>query len=136
VKFRRLIVADTITDIHQRSRHTYGGRGGPAPRRTPRGQQKEGAPAAEVRGAAAPGAQPAQTCRCLHRRAVEADAPKVVWALVFQFDSTIDGKAFKIASMIDEHTGESLQNIVERSITAERLIAELERVFAVTGGPP
>jgi putative transposase len=33
---------------------------------------------------------------------VVADAPKVVWALDFQYDSTIDGKAVKIASMIDE----------------------------------
>jgi putative transposase len=67
---------------------------------------------------------------------VAADAPKVVWALDFQFDSTIDGKAVKIASMIDEHTRESLLNIVERSITAERLIAELEKCFAAAGGPP
>ena len=37
---------------------------------------------------------------------VEADAPNVVWAIDFQFDSTIDGKAIKIASMIDEHTRE------------------------------
>ena len=57
---------------------------------------------------------------------VEADAPKVVWAIDFQFDSTIDGKAIKIASMIDEHTRESLLNLVERSITAERLVDELE----------
>ena len=28
---------------------------------------------------------------------IEADAPKVVWALDFQFDSTVDGKAIKIA---------------------------------------
>jgi len=67
---------------------------------------------------------------------VAADAPKVVWALDFQFDSTIDGKAVKIASMIDEHTRESLLNIVERSITAERLVAELEQVFTAAGGPP
>ncbi len=53
---------------------------------------------------------------------VEADAPKVVWAIDFQFDSTIDGKAIKIASMIDEHTRESLLHLVERSITAERLV--------------
>ncbi|MGW4094120.1 hypothetical protein ACWEH3_30240 [Nocardia sp. NPDC004718] len=39
--------------------------------------------------------------------AVDADAPKVVWALDFQFDSTVDGRAVKIASMIDEHTRES-----------------------------
>jgi Alpha-L-arabinofuranosidase C-terminal domain len=40
----------------------------------------------------------------------------VVWAINFQFDSTIDGKAAKIASMINEHTRESLLNIMERSI--------------------
>ncbi|MEV8195568.1 hypothetical protein AB0P13_26305, partial [Rhodococcus pyridinivorans] len=34
--------------------------------------------------------------------AVDADAPNVVWALDFQFDSTIDGKTVKIASMVDE----------------------------------
>lgn len=67
---------------------------------------------------------------------VAADAPKVVWALDFQFDSTMDGKAIKIASMVDEHTRESLLNIVERSITAERLIEELRRCFTAAGGPP
>ncbi|EUA33473.1 integrase core domain protein [Mycobacterium xenopi 4042] len=67
---------------------------------------------------------------------VAADAPKVVWAIDFQFDSTIDGKAVKIASMLDEHTRESLLNIVERSITAERLIEDLEKCFTAAGGPP
>jgi putative transposase len=67
---------------------------------------------------------------------VAADAPKVVWTIDFQFGSTIDGKAIKIASMIDEHTRVSLLHLVERSITAERLVTELERVFAVAGGPP
>ena len=67
---------------------------------------------------------------------IEADAPNVLWAIDFQFDSTVDGKAIKIASLIDEHTRCSLLNIVERSITAERLVAELESVFAVAGGPP
>lgn len=67
---------------------------------------------------------------------IEADAPNVVWALDFQFDSTVDGKAIKIASMIDEHTRMSLLNIVERSITADRLIEELGKAFALWGGPP
>jgi hypothetical protein len=35
---------------------------------------------------------------------VEADAPNMLWANDFQFDSTTSGKAVKIASMIDEHT--------------------------------
>ena len=56
----------------------------------------------------------------------------MVWALHFQFDSTIDGKAVKIASMIDEHTRESLLHLVERSITAERLVLELEDVWRST----
>jgi putative transposase len=88
------------------------------------------------RRAAGAGAQPAQAGGVSSIRPVEADAPKVVWAIDFQFDSTVDGKAVKIASMIDEHTRESLVNIVERSITAERLIAELEKCFAAAGGPP
>lgn len=67
---------------------------------------------------------------------VAADAPKVVWAIDFQFDSTIDGKAIKIASMIDEHTRCSLLNIVERSITGADVVAELTKVFAAAGGPP
>ena len=67
---------------------------------------------------------------------VEADAPNVVWAIDFQFDSTIDGKAIKIASMIDERTRVSLLNLVERLITADRLVAELKKVFTAAGGPP
>jgi putative transposase len=67
---------------------------------------------------------------------IEADAPNVVWAIDFQFDSTVDGKAVKIASAIDEHTRVSLLHVIERSITAERLVAELEGVFAAAGGSP
>ena len=67
---------------------------------------------------------------------VKADAPNVVWAIDFQVDSTIDGKAIKIGSMIDEHTRCSLLNIVDRSITAEHLVEELKKVFTNAGGPP
>lgn len=67
---------------------------------------------------------------------IEADAPNVVWAIDFQFDFTVEGKAIKIASMVDEHSRVSLLNIVERSITAERLVGELAKVFATAGGPP
>ncbi|MEU2002280.1 hypothetical protein ACH47B_14785 [Rhodococcus sp. NPDC019627] len=51
--------------------------------------------------------------------AARSRRPHVVWAVDFQFDSTIDGKAIKIASMIDEHTRQSLLNVVERSLTAQ-----------------
>jgi len=65
---------------------------------------------------------------------IDADAPNVVWAIDFQFDSTVDGKAIKIATFIDEHTRASLLHVVERSITAERIVTELQAVFAATGG--
>ncbi|MET8872164.1 hypothetical protein [Nocardia sp. NPDC004604] len=54
----------------------------------------------------------------------------------FQFDSTTDGRAVKIASMIDEHARESLLHLVESSITADKLVAELEKVFTTNGGLP
>ncbi|MDT5090857.1 MAG: putative transposase [Mycobacterium sp.] len=38
--------------------------------------------------------------------------------------------------MIDEHTRLSMVHLVERSITAERLVTELEGVFIAAGGPP
>ncbi len=38
--------------------------------------------------------------------------------------------------MLDEHTRLLLLNIVERSITADRLVAELDKTFALWGGPP
>lgn len=67
---------------------------------------------------------------------IEADTPNMLWAIDFQFDSTIEGKAINIASMVDEHARESVLNIVERSITAELLVAELTKVLAVADGPP
>jgi putative transposase len=53
-----------------------------------------------------------------------------VWAVDFQFDVTTDGRPIKIVSIIDEHTRECLGGMVERSITGEHLIGELDRVAA------
>ncbi|BAE46181.1 integrase catalytic domain-containing protein [Rhodococcus erythropolis] len=38
--------------------------------------------------------------------------------------------------MVDEHTRQSVLNIVERSIPAEDLVAALKKAFAFWGGPP
>jgi hypothetical protein len=54
----------------------------------------------------------------------------------FQFDSTIDGRPIKIVSIVDEHTRECLGGMVERSITGERLIAELDRLAGDRSGYP
>ena len=57
-------------------------------------------------------------------------------AVDFQFDSTTDGRPVKIVSIIDEHTRECLGGMVERSITGEDLIAELDRLAAQRGTYP
>lgn len=60
----------------------------------------------------------------------------MVWAIDFQFDSTTDGRPIKILSAVDEHTRECLGGLVERSITAERLAAELDDIVADRGVAP
>ena len=70
------------------------------------------------------------------RPTVIADAPNRVWAVDFQFDSTTDGRPIKIVSIVDEHTRECLGGMVERSITGEHLIAELDRLAAERGTYP
>jgi putative transposase len=64
-----------------------------------------------------------------------ADAPNRVWAVDFQFDATTDGRPIKIVSIVDEHTRECLGGLVERSITSEDLITELDRLAGVRGYP-
>jgi putative transposase len=64
------------------------------------------------------------------------DAPNQVWAVDFQFDSTTDGKPIKIVSVVDEHTRECLGGMVERRITGEHLITELDRLAGQRGAYP
>jgi transposase InsO family protein len=64
-----------------------------------------------------------------------AHAPNIVWAVDFQFDSTTDGKAIKIVSIVDEHTRECLGGLVRRSIDTETLTSELDHIAAQRGYP-
>jgi putative transposase len=64
-----------------------------------------------------------------------ADAPNKVWAVDFQFDATTDGRPVKIVSIVDEHTRECLGGLVERSVTADVLIDELDRIATTRGYP-
>mgnify|MGYP005813211527 CR=1 FL=1 len=65
-----------------------------------------------------------------------ADAPNRAWAVDFQFDVTTDGRPVEIVSIVDEHTRECLGGMVERSITGENLIAELDRLAAQRSAYP
>jgi putative transposase len=64
-----------------------------------------------------------------------ADAPNRVWGIDFQHDATRDGRGFKIASMVDEHTRESLLDLTKRSIAADALTVELDRIIAERRAP-
>ena len=64
-----------------------------------------------------------------------AVAPNLVWAVDFQFDADERGCPIKICSVVDEHTGECIGGLVERSITVDRLTAHLEELVAVRGAP-
>ena len=75
-----------------------------------------------------PGTSTIAACRPRTRRTL-------VWAVDFQFDSTTDGRPVKIVSIVDEHTRECLGGLVERSITSEHLITELDRLAAARGYP-
>ena len=66
---------------------------------------------------------------------IDADVANVVWAVDFHHDSTADGIRFKISSMVDEHTRESLLDITARSITGDNLVRGLKLVIAERGLP-
>ena len=100
------------------------------------GEQEEGAPALEGGGSAGSDLSSAQTRRHQLLPQIEADAPKVVWAMEFQFDSTVDGKAIKIA--FDDRRTHPAVPVEHCGALDHRagLTDELDKTFALWGGPP
>jgi putative transposase len=68
-------------------------------------------------------------------RVFAATGPNQVWAYDFTFDRCANGQVLKSLSIIDEWTRECLAIEVRSSLTAERVIAVLERVFEQYGAP-
>lgn len=66
---------------------------------------------------------------------LRASRPGEVWAVDFQFDSTTDGRQFKLLHVLDEHTREALAIVIDRSIDADALVACLEHLASVHGAP-
>jgi putative transposase len=62
--------------------------------------------------------------------------PNALWAMDFQFDTTIDGRTVKMLNVIDEYTRACLAIVVTRSIDADGVVATLERLAAQRGGAP
>jgi putative transposase len=64
-----------------------------------------------------------------------ADGPNQVWAYDFVHDTCANGQTIKALTVVDEWTRECLAIEVASSLTAERVIAVLERLFEQYGTP-
>ena len=64
-----------------------------------------------------------------------AQHPNHVWALDFLFDTSADGRPFKVLSMCDEFTRESVRGKVTRSITADDVVVILDSAAGQRGVP-
>jgi putative transposase len=70
-----------------------------------------------------------------HIGAMSPIRPNVLWALDFQFDTTVDGRTIKMLNVIDEFTRECPAIEVDRRIDADGVVAVLDRL-AIEHGPP
>jgi putative transposase len=66
---------------------------------------------------------------------LRAERPNHVWALDFMFDTTSDGRPFKVLSMCDEFTKECLEGPLGRSITADAVVVALDKAALLRGLP-
>ncbi len=62
-------------------------------------------------------------------------APDALWALDFQFDTTVDGRILKLLNIVDEYTRECPAIVVDRSIDADKVVATLDRLMLTRGAP-
>ncbi|MDQ3183793.1 MAG: IS3 family transposase, partial [Actinomycetota bacterium] len=69
---------------------------------------------------------------CTRRQATH---PNHVWSYDFVMDLTEDGRRLKMMPVVDEYTRECLSIDVERSITAEDVVATLTSLFRSRGEP-
>jgi putative transposase len=67
---------------------------------------------------------------------LRAERPDHVWALDYQFDVTSTGKVIKILHVVDEHTRESLADVVAHSIDADATVACLDKITGRRGRRP
>ena len=58
-----------------------------------------------------------------------------VWSYDFMMARTVEGKAFRILTLIDEYTRECLAILVDRRITSQNVIDQLFYLFILRGTP-
>ena len=67
---------------------------------------------------------------------LRAERANHVWALDFQFDTTVDGRTLKLLHVVDEHTREALAIRVARSIDADHAVRVLDQIVRERGSAP
>ena len=67
---------------------------------------------------------------------LHAERPDHVWALDYQFDVTSTGRTIRVLHVVDEHTRESLADVVAYSIDADATVNALDRIVADRGASP
>ena len=66
---------------------------------------------------------------------LRAERPGHVWAIDFQFDQAVTGRAIKLLNIVDEFTRQALAMEVATSITAEDTVRVLDRLARERGAP-
>jgi putative transposase len=66
---------------------------------------------------------------------LRAEWPGHVWAIDFQFDQAVNGRAIKLLNIVDEFTREALAMEVATSITADDTVGVLDRLTRERGAP-
>ena len=66
---------------------------------------------------------------------LRAERPGQVWAIDFQFDQAVNGRAIKLLNVVDEFTREALAMEVATSITADDTVRVLDALAAQRGAP-
>jgi putative transposase len=68
-------------------------------------------------------------------RLTEASYPNQRWSMDFVSDRLVDGRWFRILTVVDQYTRECLCAHADRSQTGEKVSEQLERVIARRGAP-
>jgi len=58
-----------------------------------------------------------------------------VWSYDFVMDRTSDGRSFRMLTILDEHSRESLSILTKRSLTSKDVLDELYKLFLMRGTP-
>jgi len=64
-----------------------------------------------------------------------ATAPNRRWSMDFVSDRLVDGRWFRVLTVLDQFTRECLLLLADRSVSGEKVAAALERVLSQRGGP-